>query len=235
MSMAEKEKGRFGFLSTVKVTGTGMLRLTPDTTRIDITLHGPEKEYADAVRRSAEDTEALKDLLEKLGFARNELKTLNFRVDPRYESYQENNIYRQRLTGYEFYHSMKIEFPSDNAFLGRVLYALANSRLTPEFSLSYTVKDKEASKNKLIGAAVKDAKAKAKVLAKASGVELGHVLSINYSMTEPDFVVRPMAKMMMARNESADMAGGYNIDIEPESIQVSDTVTIVWTIRQKEE
>ena len=51
--MPEKEKSRFGFLSTVKVTGTGMLRLTPDTTRIDITLHGPEKEYADAVRRSA--------------------------------------------------------------------------------------------------------------------------------------------------------------------------------------
>ena len=228
--MAEKERHCGRFLSTVKVTGTGMLRLRPDTTRIDITLHGVEKEYADAVRRSAEDTEKLKALLGKLGFEANELKTLNFRVDPRYESYQEDNIYRQRLTGYEFYHGMKIEFPSDNSFLGRVLYALANSELTPEFSLSYTVKDKEASKNQLIGAAVIDARSKAEVLAEAAGVTLGKVLSINYSMGEPDFVVRPMAKMMMARNESADMAGGYSINIEPDDIQVSDTVTIVWSV-----
>ena len=111
-----------------------------------------------------------------------------------------------------------------------MLYALANSELTPEFSLSYTVKDKEASKNQLIGAAVIDARSKAEVLAEAAGVTLGKVLSINYSMGEPDFVVRPMAKMMMARNESADMAGGYSINIEPDDIQVSDTVTIVWSV-----
>lgn len=227
--MTDKE-GRGGFFSTVKVTGTGMLRLRPDTTRVDISLHGTEKEYADAVRRSAEDTEKLKTLLEKLGFARDALKTLNFRVDPRYESYQENNVYKQRLVGYEFYHGMKIEFPSDNALLGRVLYALANSELTPEFSLSYTVGDKEAAKNRLIGAAVLDAQEKAHVLADAAGVTLGKVLSINYSLAENDFAVRPMAKMAMARNECADSACGYSIDIEPDSIEVRDTVTIVWLV-----
>ena len=134
--------GREPDFSTVKVTGIGMLRLKPDTTRVSLSLSGKHKEYAEAVRRSTEDTEKLKDILAGLGFERSGLKTLNFRVDPRYESYHENNEYKQRFVGYEFHHGLKLEFASDNALLGKVLYALANSGLDPEFSLSYTVKDR---------------------------------------------------------------------------------------------
>ena len=173
--------------STIKVTGKGVLRLRPDTTRVSITLNGRHKDYSETVRRSTEDSEKLKDVLEKLGFKRTELKTLNFRVDPRYESYRENDEYKQRLAGYEFYHGMKLEFLSDSALLGRVLYALATSGLDPEFSLSYTVRDTEGAKNQLLSAAVADARAKAEVLCAAAGNTLGDIMHINYSMDEPDF------------------------------------------------
>ena len=46
------------------------------------------KEYEDTLRRSTEDTELLKDLFEKLGFQRKDLKTVYFNVDTEYESYQ---------------------------------------------------------------------------------------------------------------------------------------------------
>ena len=49
---------------------------------------------------------------------------------------------------------MKVEFASDNARLGKTLYALANSPLNPEFRISCTVKDPEAAKNELLGKAV---------------------------------------------------------------------------------
>ena len=45
------------------------------------------KEYEDTLRRSTEDTELLKDLFEKLGFQRKDLKTVYFNVDTEYESY----------------------------------------------------------------------------------------------------------------------------------------------------
>lgn len=213
---------------TIRVTGKGQLKLAPDTTRITITLSEVQKAYADTLERSAKDTETLRDALEPLGFARAALKTLLFDVDAEYESYREHGEYRQRMIGYRYRHELKLEFPSDNALLGKVLYALAHAPVDPEFHISYTVKDREAAKNRLLEAAVADAKAKAAVLAEASGVAIKELLTIDYSRTEIEFISRPMNRMLTCKAESAD--GAYNLDIEPDDIEVSDTVSMWWRI-----
>ena len=141
-------------MRTIRVTGKGQIRVKPDQTRITLSLEGLYPEYGEALRRSAEDTEKIKDLLTGLGFARTDLKTLNFNVDTEYESYQVKNTYKQRFVGYKYHHQMKVEFDSDNERLGKVLYALAKCPLQPKFRLSYTVKDPEAAKNELLGKAV---------------------------------------------------------------------------------
>ena len=126
-----------------------------------------------------------------------------------------------------------MEFDSDNDRLGKVLYALANTKeIQPEFRLSYTVKDKEASKNLLLGKAVEDAKAKAQVLSKAAGVELKLIESIDYSWGEISFESSPMRDgMLMKRSEaSAGYENSYDMDIEPDDIEASDTVTVTWSI-----
>ena len=217
----------------IRVTGTGTLKLRPDTTRISLTVRGTHKEYAETLSRSSEDTAALRETLQKLGFTGDMLKTVSFNVDPRYEGYNDKNgNYRERFKGYEFTHSLVIEFPSDNDLLGRTLYALAHSPVTPDFRISYTVKDKEAAKNELIEKAVDDAVRKAGVLASAAKVTLGEIQAINYSIGEPDFVVHPVAmraKLSMA-NDCAAEECAYGMDINPDDITVNDTVTIVWRI-----
>ena len=215
---------------TIRVTGKGQLRVKPDMTRIMLSLEGLYPEYGEALRRSAEDTEKIKELLTGLGFARTDLKTLNFNVDTEYERYQERNTYKQRFVGYKYRHQMKVEFDSDNARLGKVLYALAKCPLQPEFRLSYTVKDPEAAKNELLGKAVADAKAKAQTLTKAAGVMLKDIQSINYSWAQINFEVEPMSRMLMRSDCAVNGADSYDIDIEPDDIQVSDTVTILWEI-----
>ena len=141
-------------MRTIRVTGKGQIKVKPDMTRITMSLEGTCPEYSESLRRSSEDTERLKELLEGLGFARSDLKTLNFSVDTEYETYKEKGAYKQRLAGYKYRHFMKVEFASDNARLGKTLYALANSPLNPEFRISCTVKDPEAAKNELLGKAV---------------------------------------------------------------------------------
>ena len=148
-------------MRTIRVTGKGQLRLKPDITRITMTLEGVYPEYGETLRHSSEDTEALKDVLSGFGFARSDLKTLNFSVDTEYESYREREVYKQRFIGYRFQHMLKVEFSSDNERLGRILYALSNCAVSPEFRLSYTVSDPEAARNELLGKAVQDAKEKA--------------------------------------------------------------------------
>ena len=215
----------------IRVTGKGKLKVKPDMTRITITLTGIEREYGEALRMSSEQTEALKKLFERFGFVRSDMKTLNFSVDTEYESYQEKNVWKQRFLGYRFNHNLKIEFDSDNERLGKILYALANSEVDPQFRISYTVKDPEAAKNELLAKAVEDAFAKAGVLTKAAGKSLGDLQSIDYSWGEISFETHPVNRLMEAKAMGAmEDSCSYEMDIEPDDIDVSDTVTVVWEI-----
>ena len=169
-------------MKTIRVTGKGQLKIRPDTTRITITLESTFPKYDEALRRSSLDTEKLKDLLSSFGFQRTDLKTLHFSVDTAYEGYRDRQgDYKQRFAGYKYEHVLKVEFPSDNGRLGKVLYALGNSPLKPELRLSYTVSDPESAKNELLARAVSDAKAEAVVLSSAAGVPLLDIQSIDYS------------------------------------------------------
>ncbi len=219
-------------MKTIRVTGRGDLRVHPDTTRITIDLEGTYPEYSDALRHSSEDTELLKDLLVSFGFQRTDLKTLNFGVDSEYESYQERGTYKRRFVGYKYHHRMKVEFLSDNDLLGKLLYALARCPAKPEFTISYTVKDPEAAKNELLGKAVADAREKAAVLTQAAGVALKELQSIDYSWGEITFETRPMDRSMVLseRIEAPMEFGSFDMDIEPDDIEVSDTVTVLWEI-----
>ena len=71
----------------VLTTGKGKIAVKPDKIRLYVNKEELCKEYEDTLRRSTEDTELLKDLFEKLGFQRKDLKTVYFNVDTEYESY----------------------------------------------------------------------------------------------------------------------------------------------------
>lgn len=156
-------------MRTIRVTGKGQLKVHPDMTRITMELKGGSWEYGETLEKSGKETEQLKDILAPFGFERTDLKTLRFDVETLYESYQEKKVWKEQFSGYQYTHVMKVEFESDNQRLGKVLYALAHCNLHPEFRISYTVKDPEATKNELLGKAVQDAMAKAGVLTGAAG------------------------------------------------------------------
>ena len=216
---------------TVRVTGRAQVRLTPDRMRVTATLSGVFPAYADALERSAADTEILRTALAGSGFVKEDLKTVRFDIEPEYEGYNEDGVYRQRLTGYRYTHAVKLEFDFDNARLGEILYVLSVSPLQPEFAVAYTVKDPEAAKNALLTKAVADAKAKAEVLAAAAGVKLGDIISVNYAFADSDFEVRPMNRMMAADECAVPTAAkGIDIGITPDDVTVSDAVTVIWAI-----
>lgn len=222
-------------MRTIRIMGKGQIKLKPDMTRITITLEGTYPEYSEALRHSAQDTDCLKEVLSTFAFTRSDLKTLNFNVDMAYENFEENGYYKQKFVGYKFCHQMKVEFESDNERLGKILYALAHCPVDPKFKLSYTIKDQEAAKNELLEKAVTDAKKKAVILTHAAGVSLKDIQSIDYSWGEINFEVHPMSRNMLTEGEIdnllAPLSASYDTDIEPDDIEASDTVTVVWEIQ----
>ncbi len=216
---------------TIRVTGKGKLSVKPDRTRITLTLEGVFPLYEETLRASAEDTETLRSTLTALDFEPSDLKTLSFNVDAEYESYEdERHNYKQRFVGYKYIHTMKLEFDSDNERLGKVLFKLANASVSPQFRISYTVGDPEKAKNELLARAVDDAKAKAEILAGAAGVHLDSILTVDYSMADIVFESHPVRAMAFRKSANGAVEESYDMAIEPDNIEVSDTVTVIWSI-----
>lgn len=221
---------RFNMDRTIRVTGKGKISVKPDTIRINIKAEETYKEYSLSVKKSTEQTKLLREAMSKAGLDPHNLKTTHFSIDTDYESYRdENGDYQSRFAGYKYTHNLYIQFSNNNEQLGKVLYQLANNAANVEFSIRYIVKDVDAVKNELLDKAVEDSKVKAEVLAKATGVYLGEIETVDYSWGELEVYSEPFDGMILSNQMESKEA--YKLEIEADDIDIQDTVTIVWKIK----
>lgn len=210
----------------LKVKGTGKIKIKPDTTSLAVDMRGTLTEYAAAVEASTRRANELANALVGAGFDRDFLKTVNFDVSAKYDyvrDRQGNN--ERRFIGYEYVHSLKYEMPISNERLSAFLSVL--TRFDFGFSFRFTVKDVDVAKNALLADAIGDAMVKAKTLAESAGVRLGQIVEIVYGASEPE--LRTRAFLACDRSD-APAAQQIAVDLNPEDVTATDTVTVVWAI-----
>lgn len=116
-------------------------------------------------------------------------------------------------------------FAFDSKKLGDVLKGIAETSANPTLSIGFSVKDKELLEEKLLIDAAKNAKRRAEILTKAAGSQLGELLSIDYDWSELHVYSEVNMRSNMLLESSALP------EIEPEDIEVGDTVRFVWEIK----
>lgn len=213
-------------MKTIKTVGTGELTLKPDVVRLYMTVTGVAGDYEETVRMSEERSEALRDCFSEVGFERDDLKTVGFNVNTKYENRRDGGSgdYVRVFAGYEFVHELRIEFDAEREKLSCVLGALSRCSAVPEFRLEYSVRDREAAKARLLDLAVADSRTRAERLARAVGIKGAlSAQTIDCAGEVPELSVRPVGNMMLAK-----CCGCIDAGITPEDITVSDTVTVVW-------
>lgn len=221
----------------LKVTGKGKVVAVPDQIVLDIELKGIEQEYKKAYKHMEIFTKEVRDMFEELSFDIKELKTKKCEIEVSNERKYGEKIGTWELVfkGYKFVHKMRITFDKDNKLLGKVLYGLSKCESRPEVNISYTVKDVNSTKNTLLKKAIADSKAKAAVLAEAAGVTLGDILKIDYSWGEINLstpVLDSFLDVMRLSDDSDCFEDeALDMDIEPEDINITDTVTVIWEIQ----
>lgn len=216
---------------TITVRGTGKLSVSPDLITVGLTVRKQDKDYSEAMIGLSKLVDALREGISGIGFEPKELKTSSFNVRTEYESVRDQNgVYRQVFAGYVCEHQLKLDFDFDTDKLSEVLTSISRCIAEPELYVSFSVKDKDAVSDRLLASAAKNAKKRAKLLAEASGAELGELLSITYDWHELSFVspTRYNGAMMKTRAMAEDCAVGGGI--EPESIDLSDSAVFVWEI-----
>lgn len=215
---------------TITVKGIGKVSASPDYVILSMSLESRNMSYEQAMDQASDNIDQLTGVLEKAGFEKSAIKTTRFnvRTDYRYIS-RRDGTGENVFNGYVISHDLKAEFDFDSKRLAKALAAVGSCPAHPQLSIAFTVKDASVIGEEMLRSAAASAREKAEILCDASGSELGELLSIDYNWGELN--VYSDTQYGMAEDCMSLPMMAKSIDIEPEDIDVRDTVTFVWEIR----
>lgn len=204
---------------TLTVTGSGVVKAAPDEANFStgVVAQGPTAREALAANSKA--MAGVIAALKRQGVPDKAIQTANLSLNPQYQSCKPNVACAQKIIGYEVANTLTVTTAFDKA--GVVLDALVASGANQIGGISFAIHDEKPLLSEARAAAVKDALDKAATYAKAAGVSLGPIQSIQEAGAEPP---RPMFKAMAGLAERAvPLAGGEET--------VTASVSITWVLQ----
>ncbi|MDE7194094.1 MAG: SIMPL domain-containing protein [Oscillospiraceae bacterium] len=212
---------------TVTVKGVGTASVKPDYIVLSIDVTSQRSDYTDSINNANERIRLLQNAAVSMGFAKEDLKTLSFNVNTKYETVSDGKgNYKKVFRGYSCEYKLKLSFDMDAKRLAKTLTAIAECGANAEFSIAFTVKNPEMVNTELLRSAAENARAKAEILCAAAGVKLGDLLTIDYSWS--DINIYSASRYMVPECDEFEYSDAPLF--EPEDIKARDSATFVWTI-----
>jgi len=201
------------------VSGQGIAKAAPDQAQFSTGVVTQGSTAALALAANSRAMNAVFATLKKLGIPDKDIQTSNFSLSPQYQVCKPGTTCPQRIIGYQVSNTVNVTV-EDFGKTGAVLDALVSSGSNQIDNIGFSIHDTSALLKEAREAVVKDAILRAQTYAKAAGVTLGSILSIQEGGSEQP---QPMyyAKAMMAA--PPPIAGGEQ--------SVSAEVTISWEIQ----
>ncbi len=205
---------------TISVTGHGEVQAEPDMASIQTGVTSEADTARAALDANTQAMQKVLDGLKEMGIAKKDLQTSQFSIYPVYRN-DKTTDNAPKVIGYRVTNQLAV-IVRDLTKLGDILdktVSLGSNRMSGiRFSIDDTAKLEDEARK----AAVKDALHKAKLLAGASGVSVGRILTIQESGSSMPSPVYMKADMMEARASSVPIAAGE----QTVSANVSMTIEI---------
>jgi uncharacterized protein YggE len=226
----------------ITVKGVGKASVKPDMAVISLTVERQLMDYESSVKEAAEAVAEIISSLAALGFEKSDLKTTDWDSEQVYEQQEikevslkgRRNKWKDIFVGYKTKHDLKLEFMLADKKISEVIATLANCSARPEFSTRFSIKDKDFIADQVLRDATMNALKTAKLIVETAGEKLGKAQRIDYNWSEYHYY----SETRFGRKEAERY--GYmcedehcyasNIDIEPEEINLRDTITFLWEI-----
>ena len=221
---------------TIAVKGTGTVEAAPDQIELTMNLSTLDPDYRTAAEEADKKSGKLSGAVRDAGFSPEALKTTDWGVGTEYRGVHDpaTGEYRQEFAGYRIRHGLLLSFPLDLGRLAELLGLIGDSGAEPELSIRFTLKDPEALRKKALESAAANAREKAEILAAASGVRLGELLTVRYDFADVRFASPTMfeadAQTMNAGRGRMMAKASFAADMTPQDITFTDNAGFVWEI-----
>lgn len=202
------------FVEGIQVTGTGSVLADPDVAILNMGVSVERRSVKEAADEAAEAMEKVISSLKGRGVADEDIQTQNFSIQPQYDYVDGKQI----LRGYKVINTLRVKI-RDLSSVGEIIdeVVIAGGNSLRVNSILFSIDDPGKAHEEARVKAMEDARRKAEILARESGVKLGRPISISE-------LVSPIPR------------GGYEwkegvvTPIQPGTLEVKVTVSVVYSI-----
>jgi uncharacterized protein len=181
---------------TIAVSGIGDVKGTPDQAHLSAGVVTQGRTAAEALAANSRAMNQVFATLKRLNIPDRNIQTSNFMIMPVYDP--NDNRPPRAIVAYEVTNTVTVTVRGV-ANTGPVIDALVGAGSNRAAGIAFTIADPKPLEQTARRKAVADAVAKARILAEASGVRLGRIVTI----TESGGYMRPMPYMMHRAAASA--------------------------------
>lgn len=223
------------------VEGVGKKFYTPDEVEINLDFYTRADSYESALENGTKNVEIfINDVLEKMNFNKEIMKTRSFRVYEEKQYDYDKKIYIK--LGYAYTQQANIKFDYSMNTIAEFMDMVSKLENPPKYHLVFNVKDIKKCKDEVLAEAYNKAKEKAETIAKTAGKELKECVKTDFRPFEERVVSRSSLNsqdMYMEKEMSMDGAKfgmakrtGVQETIQtiftPEDIEITETLYCLW-------
>lgn len=210
--------------NSVFVGADGKFEANPDTAVLQFNISTQEATSREAYDRASKAAEQVRQILRSNGIEPKSAEIGYFSLQPVYDY----KTAKRKLVGYRVNANVSLKL-KDFSKVAPIVQQLADTDVSENQSLNYTLEDIDAAKAKAVEDAYRRARESAAALARSSGRTLGE---LSYASVDTFENVRPMpmAQTMMRMNV-AGAAPAPTEEFTPQSISVTAHVNAMFNLK----
>ena len=210
--------------NTVFVGADGKFEANPDTAVMQFNISAQEATSREANDRASKAAEQVRQILRSNGIEPKSAEIGYFSLQPVYDF----KTAKRKLVGYRVNANVSLKL-KDFSKVAPIIQQLANTDVTENQSLNYTLEDMDAAKTRAVEDACRRARESAAALARSGGRTLGE---LSYASVDTFENVRPMPMAgAMMRMNVAGAAPAPTEEFTPQSISVTAHVNALFNLK----
>jgi uncharacterized protein len=212
--------------NSIFVGADGKYESAPDTAVMQFNIAAQDDTSRGAYDRASKNAAQIREILRSNGVDPKSAEIGYFALQPVYD-YKNP---KRKLVAYRVSANVTLKL-KDFTKIAPILSQLADTDVTENQSINYTLENMDAAKSKAVEDAYRKARESAEAVARVSGRSVGELSDASVDTFENIRVMQPMMRTMAAPGMMAEKAAAPTEEFTPQSVNVTAHVNAMFTLK----